>query len=240
MGKYHGVDRRIRAADRHREDIFGDIGEGLEITHRILGVDHARNDEERACHLFLKASHRLGDNLARAGIMTAIDPDFRILRGHFSDFAGQDTLQTAGPFHRGHGLFDHPFRHLETGGLDGADRGSGIGKLVTAGKSWQRRIGQTELVLINHAAEFFMGGKILPVDGYRATEPLRRGNQRFERRIIFLMTDDDGRTLFHDAGLFGGYQLHAVTEIGLMIERDRHDDGDGWVVDYIGCIESTA
>ena len=124
--------------------------------------------------------------------MATVDPDFRIFRRHFSDFSSQDALKTTGPFHRGHGLFNHPLRHLKTGSLDGADRGGGIGKLVTAREPWQRRIRKSELVLIDHAAEFFMGGKILAIDGRRATETLRRGDKCFERRIIFLMANDDG------------------------------------------------
>jgi len=52
------------------------------------------------------------------------------------------------------------------------------------------------------------------------------------------MAYDDGGTGLHDACLFGGDQLHPITKIGLMIQRNRHDDGDGRIVDHIGRIET--
>ncbi|MNL13681.1 hypothetical protein D3C87_1345940 [compost metagenome] len=88
MGKHDGIDRGICTADWNREDILRDIGESLEIAHRILGVDHAGNDEQRARCLFFKPRHCLGNDFARARVVTTIDPDFRILRSDFSDFSG--------------------------------------------------------------------------------------------------------------------------------------------------------
>ncbi|MBB4403490.1 hypothetical protein GGD52_003992 [Agrobacterium tumefaciens] len=52
------------------------------------------------------------------------------------------------------------------------------------------------------------------------------------------MAYDDGGTLFHDSRLFRRDQLNAVTEISLVIERNRHNDRDSGVVDHIGRIET--
>ena len=54
------------------------------------------------------------------------------------------------------------------------------------------------------------------------------------------MTDDHRAAALHDPSLFGGNQFDAIAKIGLVIERDRHDDRNGRVLDDIGGIEASA
>ena len=85
-----------------------------------------------------------------------------------------------------------------------------------------------------------MRHEILAVDGQRAVQPLGGRHQHVARGVFLLMADHHRAAALHDAGLFGGDQFDAVAEIGLMVERDRHDDGDGRRLDDIGRIEAAA
>ena len=51
---------------------------------------------------------------------------------------------------------------------------------------------------------------------------------------------DDRRARLDDAGLFRGDQLDPVAEIGLVVQRDRHDQADGGFLDHIGGVEPAA
>ena len=99
---------------------------------------------------------------------------------------------------------------------------------------------RAEFVLVDKSTEFFVGAEILAKHGVGATEPLRCGNQYVPGGLIFLLADDDGMATFHDPGLLGGDQLDPVTQIRLVVERDRHDDRNSRMVDDVGRVETTA
>src|SRR5690606_28228778 len=65
-------------------------------------------------------------------------------------------------------------------------------------------------------------------------------NENFPCRIEGLETDDDRTILLDDTGLFGGDKLHAVTEIGLMVDGYRHDERHGGIGNDIGGVETPA
>ena len=128
----------------------------------------------------------------------------------------------------------------KSGILDGTDRCGGVGQLVTAYKARHRQIHQSVLVLINHAAMLFAGVEILRIDRHRAAQSLGRFDQHIARGAFGLRANHDRTALLDDARLFGSDQFYPVTEIGFMIHRDRHDQGNGWFCNHVGCIKTPA
>ena len=55
---------------------MGNIDKGAEEADRILRIDHADDEVQRACLAFFHGSHGFGDHLACPGIMPPVEPDF--------------------------------------------------------------------------------------------------------------------------------------------------------------------
>ena len=172
--------------------------------------------------------------------MAAVHPDLGVLRREFQELALGQPLQAARPFDRGHRLLDHGVGQREAGRLDGADRRCGIGDLVSPGKARKRQIRKAEFVLVDQPAELLVGGEILPVDRARAGKPVSRLDKHVQRPFVFLLADHDRAAALHDAGLFSRDQFDAIAEIGLVVERNRHDHRDRRLLDDIGGIEPAA
>ena len=131
-------------------------------------------------------------------------------------------------------------RNLEAGRLDRGDGRGRIGVLMAAGQARRRQVHQARLVLVDHAAVFFVGEEILAVDGDGRAEPVGGVDQHFLRRLGFLCADDDRPARLDDAGLLGGDQLDPVAEKRLVVDRDRHDQRHGRIVDDVGGVEAAA
>jgi len=129
---------------------------------------------------------------------------------------------------------------LEARGAHGRDRRRSIGVLVAARQDRRRQVHQPVLILIDHAAIFLIGEEILAVDGDRASQAFRRLHQHRLCGLGLLCADDDRAARLDNARLFRRNQLDTIAEIGLMVERHRHDQRDGRVGNDVGRVETTA
>ena len=201
--------------------------EGAEIAGLVLGVDHAGDQEQRPRLLLLLLDQRLGDDQAGAGIVAAVEPDLGALRRQFRQPALRQPLHAARPVDLLHRPLGSGVADLEAGRPDGGDRRGGVGVLMAAGQDRRGQVHQPVLVLVDHAAVLLIGEEILAVDLERAAEPLGGLDQHGLRGLGLLRADHDRAAGLDDAGLFGGDQLDAVAEIGLVVERNRHDQRNG-------------
>ncbi|SPU67707.1 Uncharacterised protein [Brucella neotomae] len=150
------------------------------------------------------------------------------------------ALHTRRPVHDHKRLFNRLIGNVETRHLHRFDCRGGVGYLVTSRQARQGQVDQPVFVLEHHAAMFLEGKEILTIDRNRAVETIGSRDEHFARRIERLETDDHRAVLLDDARLFGCDQFCRIAEIGLMIDRNRHDERDRRLGNDIGGVETPA
>jgi hypothetical protein len=116
----------------------------------------------------------------------------------------------------------------------------GIGLLVPAREFWQRQVEQFVFILVSQTAVFLECKKILAIDAVRASVPFGGFDEHLARRFLALSADHHRRSRLDDTALFRRDQFHPVAEIGLVIERNRHDHGNSGMGDHVGCVKPPA
>jgi hypothetical protein len=178
--------------------------------------------------------------VAGTGIVAAVDPDFGARLGACHQVPSLQLLHAAGPGDRWPSPFRrHRFGDDEAGGLDGGDGGGRIGELVAAGQARRRQVEQGRPRPDRPAGRFrSMGDKILADEG----RALSRSAVAISTSsaMSFPAADHDGRPRLMMPAFSAAISSSGIAEIGLVVDRDRHDHRDGGLVDDVGGVEAPA
>ncbi len=91
---------RTTGADRHGINVARHSREGLEITHRILGIDHPGDEEQRSLTPVLECGDSFGNDEPGTRIMSAVEPYFRPRNRQVDQLALDEPLHARWPLHR--------------------------------------------------------------------------------------------------------------------------------------------
>ncbi len=172
--------------------------------------------------------------------MTTIKPDLRAFRRGIDDGACRQALESCRPLHPFHAAFEGIVSDAEAGSPHGCDGRTGIADLVASGQTRPRQVEKTVDILEHQASVLFERGPVLTADHQRSGADFRRHPFDHGDDGLRVGRQHHRRARLDDARFFECDFLDGITEIGLMIERDRRDDRHGRAVNDVGRVEPAA
>ncbi|MPL60817.1 hypothetical protein SDC9_06379 [bioreactor metagenome] len=232
LGHLGGLRVRL-LGDGDRGQALRDIGERAHVARLVLGVDHAADQMRRSRgHARQCRRHRGPARRVVPAVEPQLDP-----RHTVGQRAAAQPLHPGGPFGAGNRRLAGP--GIEAQQAQRGNRGAGVLDLMRAGQHRQRQIKQPGLVLIDQPAALLEGMPVLAMHEERRADPGGAGLDHLERRL-FLRADDAGHAALQDPGLLAGDLGQGFAQKGLMVDRDRGDDGQRRPRDHIRRIEPAA
>ena len=221
-GELARVAAGVRRRHRHREDVARQPGERLEEADRVLGVEHAGDQHQRPRHALLEIGHRLGDDVAGAGIVAAVEPELGVAgRAASTSAPAGQALQPRRPVDDRRGRPRSP-----TVGTPRPARRSAAMAVPALVNWWRptsrgaRQVEEPVLVLVDQPAALGIGDPVAVGDEQRRAVPRRLAPRSGEHRLGSAARRRRPAAL-DDAGLLGGDVVERVAEELLVVERDR-------------------